>query len=158
MSLSQPLDHSSIASLCQMHKSKHQCHEAHKLFFEYAHKITKETGVHTSFNPNRKVLGFHVTLAVPDGAQGSRLVRCANHNCNSLGIFEMEEIYIINAPNGSFRLMVAKQSAGAIASFAIMMVVLAILLVLLIVWGVQGSKKSHKTSNDHVRTVKFHPQ
>lgn len=145
MSLSTPIDHKGVAAICAMPRNEHQCHAAHKLFFTYADQIAKESGKPTPFDRSRKVLGFHISTPQVDPTSGkASIVKCGNHGCASLGLFEIEELYIINGANGgSFRLRVAKTSGGAIASFTIMMVVLVILIVLLIVWGAQSSKNRH---------------
>ena len=151
MSLSKPIAHETVLALCAMPHTQEQCKAAHKLFFSYADEIAKESGKTTPFNKSLKVLGFHVTTPIQDPTTKTpKIVKCGNHGCASLGLFEMEELYIINGSNGgSFRLRVAKQSGGAIASFTIMMVVLAVLIVLLIVWGVQSSNSKNKTKKLH---------
>jgi len=134
-----------------MSRDKTQCRAAHKLFFTYADQIAQESGKPTPFDRNRKVLGFHISTPQLDPTSGkASIVKCGNHGCAALGLFEVEELYIINGSGGgSFRLRVATTSGGAIASFTIMMVVLVVLIVLLVVWGVQGSKQSRHPAPHH---------
>lgn len=152
MSLSTPILHEAVTSLCLMKGGEAQCKAAHKMFFGYADQIAKESGKPTPFNRKLKVLGFHLATPKVNPTTGTaEIVKCSNHGCAGLGMFEMEELYIINGSNGgTFRLRVAKTSGGAIASFTIMMVVLLILIVLLIVWGVKSSKK--KSSHPQLET------
>lgn len=144
MSLSKPIE-KDVVAICAMHHNKHQCHAAHSLFFSYADEIAKESGKPTPFDKSRKLLGFHISYPQYDPTtKTASTVKCGNHGCGTLGLFEVEELYIINGSNGgSFRLRVAKTSGGAIAAFTIMMAVLVVLIVLLIVWGVQSSKNRH---------------
>jgi hypothetical protein len=151
MSLSTPIDSESIATVCAMrHHPKEQCKAAHKLFFEHADALAKEHKNKSPFNRNLKVLGFHFSKPALDAGGNPTIVKCGNNGCGSLTLFEVEELYIIRGANGgSLRLRVAKTSAGAIASFSIMMAVLGILLILLVVWGVQSSKRNRVTHHNN---------
>jgi len=149
MSLSKPID-ADAAAICAQPRNTDQCRHAHNIFFKYADEIAKESGKPTPFDRRRKLLGFHISYPQYDTTtKTASTVKCGNHGCGTLGLFEVEELYIINGSNGgSFRLRVAKTSGGAIAAFTVMMAVLVTLIVLLVVWGVQTSKNRHNQNNE----------